>query len=234
MPDHFHPQSSSDGCARSALPSGAGRHAGIPQDARPTIRLLSSESAILPGSHSLCLTPEPVLTRSQNGQLQFTGYTNNTSPALQVDTFSPANIAELVTTGYLRSQRFAELRFNPLQYNPASGEVRYYSRIQIELKLNSVGQTVSLSYKNSEGFFEDSLRSLLLNYDQARSWRSKPSPAVQPEADHPQNQSAYKILVDQDGLYQVSYTDLQTAACLSQSSTALTRKLSSSSTRPMK
>jgi len=34
---------------------------------------------------------------------------------------------------------------------------------------------------------------------------------VQPEVDSPYNQPAYKILVDQDGLYQVSYTDLQAA-----------------------
>jgi len=45
----------------------------------------------------------------------------------------------------LRSQRFTERRFNPLQYNPVIGEIRYYGRIQIELLFNSVGQTSDLS-----------------------------------------------------------------------------------------
>ncbi len=52
----------------------------------------------------------------------------------------------------------------------------------------------------------------LLNYDQARNWRTQarsgasPSPLLPPQA-----QPYYKILVNGDGLYQLSYTDLKNA-----------------------
>jgi len=124
-----------------------------------------------------------ILNRSPKSPWDLTGYTHKRAPAYQQDAFIPSVVAELVSTGNLRSQPFAELRFNPLQYNPVSGEVRYYSRILIELQFNSVGQidslskqgqADSLSYSGSEGMFEDSLSQLLLNYDQARLWRSQP------------------------------------------------------------
>ncbi len=49
------------------------------------------------------------------------------------DQFSPAEPAQLASTGFVRSQRVASLRFQPFQYNPVTGELRYYSRIRLRL-----------------------------------------------------------------------------------------------------
>ncbi len=54
---------------------------GIPPDAQPTIQVLVAESAILPGSHVLCPSPQPILDRSQTSRWQFTGYSYRRSPA---------------------------------------------------------------------------------------------------------------------------------------------------------
>ncbi len=194
---------------------------GIPQDAQPTMHILAAEWTILPGSYDLCPSPSPILTRSSKSPRQLTGYSYERSPEYQINAFMPSKAAQLVSTGNLRSQRFAEIRFNPMQYNPVSGELRYFKRIQVQVDFNvrqtlslpnriPEGQTNSLPYIN-EGYFEDSLRGLLLNYDQARLWRSHPYPVVQPDAAAPQSQPAYKILVNQDGLYQVRYDDLLAA-----------------------
>ncbi len=110
--------------------------------------------------------------------MQFTGYGEERGPEYQLDAFTPSAAAELVSTGSLRSQRFAQLRLNPLQYNPVSGEIRYARRLLVELRFNSgqtgnspaEGQTVNLS----EGYFEDALRSQLLNYEQARGLAQPP------------------------------------------------------------
>ncbi len=65
----------------------------------------------------------------------------------------------------------------------------------------------------SEGSFEGILRQNLLNYDQARSWRTQPiqTATYPPNNLQPQAPPNYKILVDQDGIYQLSYNDLKSA-----------------------
>ncbi len=185
---------------------------GIPQDALPSLKLLAAEATSLPGSYDLCPSPSPVLDRSPDGRWQLNGAAYERGPAYQTDAFTPGVPAELVSTGSLRSQRYAEIRFNPLHYNPITGELRYFSRIRIELDFNSKeGRSASPGSVNAEGYFEDSLQALLLNYAQARAWRSQPTAAAQPAAAAPASTAAYKILVNQDGLYKVSYADLQTA-----------------------
>ena len=64
-----------------------------------------------------------------------------------------------------------------------------------------------------EGPFEELLKKILINYDQARPWRAQPEPelAVITTPSDPQDDPVYKIQVNQDGIYQVSYTALQSA-----------------------
>ena len=191
---------------------------GIPQDAQPSINILTAEWTALPGSYDLCPVPQPDLARSPRSPWQFVGTTSQRGPSYQVDAFAPANAAELISTGSLRSQRYAQVRFNPLQYNPVTGELRLYKRIRLEVRFNASTGTITASPGQalSEGFFEESLRSLLVNYDQARAWRTAPQAIRQPAAqtqgiNSPLSSPAYKLPVDQDGLYQVSYSDLEDA-----------------------
>lgn len=212
---------------------------GIPQGAQPTIRVRETEQKSLPSSYALCPAPQPDFSIQPHQPAQLQGIETPRSPAYQQDAFLPAKIVELVSTGNLRSQRIAQIRLNPLQYNPVSGSVRYYSRIQFEVKFYShagqaesffdtvgyaeslsdtvgqaerlhTGQANSLSYID-EGIFESHLESLLLNYEQARLWRSRPAPVSLSVAASLPEQVYYKIAVDQDGIYQLSYADLAAA-----------------------
>ena len=123
----------------------------------------------------------------------------------------PSEPAQIVSTGNLRSQRYAEVRFNPLQYNPVTHELRYFQRIRLLVRFNAPWSNNAASPQEvvSESFFEDSLRSLLVNYEQARPWRNQPRLATQPEVTSPLSQTAYKILINRTGIYQVSYDNLQ-------------------------
>ncbi len=157
---------------------------GIPQESQPTLQILSADWVALPGAHRLCIAPQPVLTRSsaRDGRvppLELSGYTTAANPSTLIDAFLPATSAELTSTGNLRSQHFAEIRFNPLQTNPVTGELRYYRKIQVALNFNlsksdgGAGAPVSLPLAtSSEGPFEENLRSALLNYAEARAWRA--------------------------------------------------------------
>lgn len=216
---------------------------GIPPDAQPTLEVLALEPVNLPGWRQLCPAAQPQLSLFPDQPLILSGYDYPLSPAYQVDAYLPAAPVELVETGNLRSQRFAAVRFNPLQYNPLSGAVRYYRRMRVAVKFNSAmlqagaqaeaqagaqagaqaetqaetqagaqanAQANSLRYIN-EGEFEQSLESLLVNYEQARGWRSQPVGDATMAPSYTQSAPAYKILVDQDGLYQLTYEQLQSA-----------------------
>ncbi len=132
---------------------------------------------------------------------------------MQVNAYIPSTTAQIVSTGNLRSQRYVEIRFNPLKYNPVTNELRYFSRIQIIVHFNApkVNLAVSPEAVIDEGPFDDSLREMLVNYDQARLWRKQPTLVKKPKTTYSQNQPAYKILINQDGLHQISYADLQKA-----------------------
>lgn len=207
-----------------ALPM-QGAMLGIPTDAQPIVKILAVEAHHLPGQYNLCPAAQPNFARDSDRRWQLTGYTYPRGAGYQVDGFSPEAVAELVTTGNIRSQRYAQIRFNPLQYNPVSGVLRYTTRIQVEITFNALrGSRLAESgvfhiledgwqrftqASIDEGYFEDTLRSLLLNYDQARQWRSHPASTAQVASiNAPQNGTQYKVEVKQDGIYQITYANL--------------------------
>ncbi|MEA3408764.1 MAG: C25 family peptidase propeptide domain-containing protein, partial [Candidatus Eisenbacteria bacterium] len=53
--------------------------------------------------------------------------------AYAADGFSPDVAASLGETGQIRAHRFVELEIFPVQYNPASGTVRYLTGIELEV-----------------------------------------------------------------------------------------------------
>jgi subtilisin-like proprotein convertase family protein len=50
------------------------------------------------------------------------------------DVFYPEKPANLGDTGQIRAHRFIQVEINPVQYNPATGEVRYLRYIELELE----------------------------------------------------------------------------------------------------
>ncbi|MBN1978812.1 MAG: hypothetical protein JW918_15550 [Anaerolineae bacterium] len=189
---------------------------GIPPDADVTLTVLSVDAEVLPGSYDLCPVPSPIVETAPTGEISFGGYQLIRDPqAYGSDIFTPASSAELVETGFIRSQRVAQVRFHPFQYNPASGEVRHLERIQVRLEFNrDFSLDGAASGAIDEGAFEETLSNNLLNYDAARGWRTRTAPLDQGQQDWPlpaQTEPSYKIMVDEDGIYAVSYADLQAA-----------------------
>jgi hypothetical protein len=182
---------------------------GIPPDTQPDIRILSIDSSVLDESIRLCPTPEPIFSRDLEGNLTLTGYTYPQGDADDVNAFLPAQVAELASTGYIRFQRYAQLRLSPLQYNPVTGELRHHSRIQVEVRLNAPESLArSGSNRMLDPFFEDALAASLLNYEQAQAWRLTPEVTTDAGIATRETQPFYKIEVDQDGIYQLDYADL--------------------------
>ena len=198
-----------------ALPS-IGVMFGIQPEVTPSYVIQAIETIDLPGSFHLCPVATPIIQRDLDGMVLNQGelLTENKANYSQ-DAFFPSQPVELVVNGMIRSQLVASLNFSPLQYNPVTQVVRIVTSIEIEVQLGKNDFTGSPKGLVDEGFFEAVLQKTLINYDQARYWRTPvqqtPSVTTDPFSSTNMDHPAYKIQVDQDGLYQVTYSALQAA-----------------------
>jgi hypothetical protein len=180
---------------------------GIPPQGRLSVRVLQDEPVTLPGHYRLLPSQLAAAGDLEPGAVQRTP----DRAAYASREFYPAEIARVAETAWLRDQRLARIEVYPFQYLAASGAVRWHRHLQIEVAIEGTGnidRVVAAPMIDSP--FERLLRDTLANYDVAREWRS--GGAAPLAAPHPASTSPrYKIVVDHDGLYRVTYNDLLSA-----------------------
>jgi len=185
---------------------------GIREGVEPVVEVLETQVEIASQRYQICPQDKPAYKMDLNGEIEYQGVEMIPDEVVyQTDRFMPENLVEVVSVGWMRSQRVATLRLQPFQYNPVSGELRHFSRIVVRLTYSSsVDQPArSPGVFIDEGEFEDILSHTLLNYEQAREWRSGSAVSSRRIASQlDQSGGSYKILVDQSGIYKVSYEDL--------------------------
>ncbi|MGA9347303.1 MAG: C25 family cysteine peptidase [Anaerolineae bacterium] len=131
--------------------------------------------------------------------------------------FYPTDLVEVHSSGYIRDQRFVQLQLNPLQYNPVTQQLRFHKRMKVELQfVYDEGKALARTRIGEiNGPFEEALRNTILNYDSARRWRTRaaftPVVGTQGVVTLLASQLSWKIAVNQDGIYQLTYDDLQNA-----------------------
>ncbi|MDQ1317497.1 MAG: hypothetical protein QG588_1149, partial [Candidatus Poribacteria bacterium] len=151
------------------------------------------------------------------------------------NTLYPAQNAKIVYEGNFRHQRVVILELCPIQYNPALKLLRKYTKLVVRVNFSgnklaplvppSNGRTESVSAKSRirDVEFENSYKSLLLNYESAKEWRGRSSfqkaPANQsspkitdlvPPSDG-RTEQYLKIFVGQKGIYKLDYAMLKGA-----------------------
>ncbi len=187
----------------------AGALLGAPPDAQVEIRLLLDEAIPVEGRFNLLPAPRPLpVTDDQSpGQSEYVP-----DPVVYADaTPYPASVARITDDAWLRDRRIVRLALYPFQYNPALGTLIWHRRLQVAVNFGR--EPVSATFRPTSDPFDPLLRQVLLNYETARAWRSQPKSPV-PDTQfltlHFQS-PLYKIVVDRDGLYRLTYTDLQAA-----------------------
>jgi hypothetical protein len=182
---------------------------GIPPQGRVSVRVLQDSAEMLPDHYKLlpAAAPAPLRSDLQPGSTQRAP----DDAAYASAEFFPAETARIVETAWLRDQRLARIEIYPFQYLAATGTLRWHRHLRIEIKFEGSGTPDRLTAAPvADDPFDQILRSTLLNYDVARQWRSKaatPTAVSSPMATTPRT----KIVVDHDGLYRVTYTDLLSA-----------------------
>ncbi len=184
---------------------------GIPAEGAVSVQVVQDEVQVVAGQYSIAPAPSPFLPDGdlQPGAVQRipdrTAYANRA--------WYPAEVARVADTAWLRDQHLARIEIYPFQYRAATQELRWHRRLLIEVKFAGAAVADRLGPSDANPF-EASLQEQVLNYAVARQWRSTSadrSPAVQPALSATALAPRYKIVVDHDGVYRVTYDDLLAA-----------------------
>jgi hypothetical protein len=132
------------------------------------------------------------------------------------DAFFPAQPVALVETGLMRDQAVAQVQFNPVLFNPVSGEVRVYRRIRARLSWEPTLSIAAGPPKPVSPAYEAMLQQSLLNYD---ALVRPPLSILSSDLSASDNDISaqdtvsptLKMAVSTDGIYKLSYTDLDSA-----------------------
>lgn len=129
----------------------------------------------------------------------------------------PGTLAEVAGTGMLRQQRVAGIALYPVQYRPAAGVLTLYASLRVTVAFAPADrvEAVLLPAAVESPQYEQVYRASLLNYESARPWRQR-VPAQASASGSGSDAAAWsppvpgwRVKVRADGLYRLTYADLQ-------------------------
>lgn len=194
---------------------------GIPQDAEPALAVVETDVITRTVDHDLCPVPQPRYDVAPDGTVTYRGEAAVPDAlAYATDRVYPAKIAEVMETGLIRNQRVVQLRFYPFRVNPVTGVLEYYRRIRVQVQFGGRAGDVTDDVEKRARVtgadpFDQLLEQVVANYDVARQWQepsASRSAASSNQIHTPAtSSSSYKLTVDADGIYRVTYADLEAA-----------------------
>ena len=120
----------------------------------------------------------------------------------------PATPARLGDISWLRDQRVVQLILTPLQWVSAGNTLTVNEQLTVKISFTYPdGQAELQSPRPESAEFENSLQHNILNYEQAKHWRTERGSTFQPPACGVNNKS-FRISVAENGIYAVHHADL--------------------------
>ncbi len=120
--------------------------------------------------------------------------------------FIPEKLVGFGKVGIARNYIVTRIKVSPIQYNPAIGKVRVYTRIKFVLKYGQAQGNFSrpdnFDLKIAQGF---------VNYEIAKDWRITKENLSKPGISQLSSGDWYKIPVKEEGIYIITYSDLRNA-----------------------
>jgi hypothetical protein len=189
---------------------------GVPANAQLTFDAQTSSTRPLATGVTLCVgqrqTAEPA--EEVDGVLLPPASQTTFDPAVYgQDAFYPKANVRLVDLGFARSQRIVRLEFFPVQFNPATGELRVTDSIRATIRYDGAEPAAAESDPATEpAAFEAALARTLLNYDAARNARGSAAAATAfVDVAWTPPQPGYKIALRAEGMYQLTRNSLAAA-----------------------
>ena len=131
----------------------------------------------------------------------------------------PGQLAQVASDGVLRQQRVVGIAIHPVQYHPKTMELTVYESLQVKITFEGSISTLGPAPALESDAYESLLGQELLNYATARQWRQPPGissarletgmagsslPWTPPNP-------GWRVKVQADGFYKLTYADLDTA-----------------------
>ena len=189
---------------------------GVPPNAKLSLNVQPLSSRVVASGVSVCPAVTRRVEQEPNGIVTATTYASLRDPAVySEERFYPAQNATLVDLGFMRGQRIVRLEVYPFQHNPVTGELRFSDKIRVAVEFGDAAAGLALAQPagpvEEPAAFESSFRDLLLNYDEAKAWRATTAPVQPATAGWTPPNPGYKVAVQQDGIYKLTYAQLETA-----------------------
>jgi len=192
---------------------------GIPLVGKPTLEVLAEKSEL---SLNTRIAPVPEITFTRDSIVRVQRKFSAPSALHAVGEGWQPNIpVEISKIAWFRYQRIAVIQVRPYQYDAINNVLKTFSSLRIRIHFERTLQ-VTPTRAVSDPLFESSYRSLLINYEQSRHWRGDETSFRISESERLLAKASYstgdwfdplkqyyKIPITQDGIYKLSYTDLQ-------------------------
>ena len=146
---------------------------GIPTTGTPVITVLQARSKIKTVENIHITPDDPIFpTLDPTGAPQI------------LQEFYPAQLVEIIPGGFVRDQRIGSLQINPIQYNPATKQLKIFAAVTFQVHFptspvtGAIGNAASIptaptSFRESSPVFENLFQGTLWNYEQAKPWRKQ-------------------------------------------------------------
>ncbi len=131
-------------------------------------------------------------------------YTEN-ADIYEAEAAFPAVNYHLSEPMYIRDLRVVRLSVYPVQYNPAKDTLTAFSEADITVTFSGGSRSAGEQLPGSADF------SNILNGEDAENWRSLPSDFGRSTTNFPIGKDGIKITISEDGIYELTYADLQAA-----------------------
>jgi hypothetical protein len=133
-------------------------------------------------------------------------------PAIyEKDAFYPTAPYALSEPLYYRDIRLVRLTLYPLRYNPVRESLLHSEQMDVRVRFVGGRQHDWQPAPTLDDTFGQIVASMALNAEQAAGWRSLPPRDSQPASTLPLGGELFKIEVDRDGIYELSYEELAAA-----------------------
>lgn len=206
------------GAAQSDIPGAPqlpvqGALLGLPTSAGISVQLLEADSEVLPG-YRLYPAPTIRVTGDDPFEIDWEEVFTLDQELYATDAFYPDRPLAIGQTGFIRDQAVARVQFSPIQYNPVTGELRFYRRMVARVTWDTSLAVAAKARSAASPAYEKLLQSTLLNYGTLDRPPARSGPVPLPNDDAESNvvaadaTSTLKIGVIEDGLYELTYGDL--------------------------
>jgi len=186
---------------------------GLPPAGGATLRVLALETQTVTLPHAPLPVPSPQLISLAQAQFGSPTQTKPDSATYADNTYYPAAVAQLGNPRQIRAWRVAALTIYPVRVNPVTHRAKIVTKLRLEIKFEQPAPA-TVSAQAETGPFAGALGATLLN-PVAAGWSvepvSAPGAAESPAVSAAATGDVIKVVVKNQGVYALTYADLQAA-----------------------